>query len=562
MFHELLRRSRILRRAVKWHRARRLADPGWRSLLEKSGERWSAALARARGGPKVLLASSIGGYWAGTSLESLLGVALTLRGAEVHVLLCDGLLPACQACAVRDFAGSGAFARGGPQGGGLCRSCFPEGERLFAGLGLEVHRFAENITAAEAGTARQVAASLPFAELGRHVQDGLAVGEHARAGALRFLARGDFDGEPFADAILRRFLEAAMLTAFAARHLLRAHTFTSATFHHGIYVPQGLIGEVARREGTRVVNWNPAYRKRCFIFSHRDTYHHTLIDEPVSTWEDLALRPETEEQLLSYLQSRALGTEDWIWFNRSAPGDRESIVRELGLDPARPVIGLLTNVIWDAQLHYPAVAFGGMMEWLLGTIGYFARRPDLQLVIRIHPAEVRGTLPSRQKAADEIRRAFPRLPSNVRVVPPESRLSTYGILALANAALIYGTKTGVELAAMGTPVIVAGEAWIRNKGFTLDAESAEHYYRLLDRLPLPGPMSEAEVARARRYAYHFFFRRMIPLPCMEPTGADPPYVIRLGGLDDLLPGRMPGLDVIVDGILSGSPFVYRAEEIA
>src|SRR5262245_47219217 len=182
MLREFLRRSRTLRRAVKWRRARRLADPGWDRILRSSGRRWSDALAGARGGPKVLLATSIGGYWAGTSLESLLGVALTLRGAEVHVLLCDGLLPACQACAAWDFAGTGPFARGGPQGGGLCRSCFPAGERLFTGLGLPVHRFGENITAEEAEAARRVAAELPFAEIGGHVQDGVAVGEHARAG--------------------------------------------------------------------------------------------------------------------------------------------------------------------------------------------------------------------------------------------------------------------------------------------------------------------------------------------------------------------------------------------
>ncbi len=40
-----------------------------------------------------------------------------------------------------------------------------------------------------------------------------------------------------------------------------------------------------------------------------------------------------------------------------------------------------------------------------------------------------------------------------------------------STVLIYGTKTGVELSAQGTPVIVGGEAWIRNKGLTMDASS-------------------------------------------------------------------------------------------
>ncbi len=48
-------------------------------------------------------------------------------------------------------------------------------------------------------------------------------------------------------------------------------------------------------------------------------------------------------------------------------------------------------------------------------------------------------------------------------------MSTYALMSLCNSAIIYGTKMGVELTSVGLPVIVAGEAWIRNKGLTHDA---------------------------------------------------------------------------------------------
>jgi len=200
-----------------------------------------------------------------------------------------------------------------------------------------------------------------------------------------------------------------------------------------------------------------------------------------------------------------------------------------------------------------------MLEWALQTIDYFARRPELQLIIRIHPAEVRGTIPSRQPMVTEIQRAFPTLPDNVFIIPPESQISTYAVMLQCNAVIIYGTKTGVELTGMGIPVIVGGEAWIRNKGLTMDASSPEEYFRLLDQLPLQKPLDEAVTRRARRYAYHFFFRRMIPLEMMEPAPGWPPYRIQLSGLDDLLPGHSMGLDVICDGILNGTEFIHPAE---
>ena len=130
-----------------------------------------------------------------------------------------------------------------------------------------------------------------------------------------------------------------------------------------------------------------------------------------------------------------------------------------------------------------------------------------------------------------------------------------------NAVIIYGTKTGIELTSRGIPVIVAGEAWIRNKDLTIDARSEEHYFTILDQLPFSEGMAKEQIGRARKYAYHFFFRRMIPLKFLEPTNYFPPYKIKLTSLDDLRPNSSTGLDVICDRILKGSDFVYPAETI-
>jgi len=233
----------------------------------------------------------------------------------------------------------------------------------------------------------------------------------------------------------------------------------------------------------------------------------------------------------------------------------------LKLDFSRPSIGLLTNVMWDAQLHYPANAFKNMLDWVLKTIRYFAGRPEMQLVIRVHPAEISGFIPSRQPIIGEIKKVFPELPANIFIIPPESRISTYDLMEKCNAFIIYGTKTGVELAARGIPVIVAGEAWIRNKGITIDASSEEEYFRILSRLPLKERLSGETTLRAKKYAYHFFFRRMIPVEFVEPTGIENiPYRINIQSLKDLLPGRSKGLDTICDGIMRGADFIYTAEE--
>jgi hypothetical protein len=202
-----------------------------------------------------------------------------------------------------------------------------------------------------------------------------------------------------------------------------------------------------------------------------------------------------------------------------------------------------------------------MLEWLVQTCEYFATRPDLQLLIRVHPAEISGFPPSRQPILTELRKRLPVLAPNIIVVPPESGLSTYALMSLCNSAIIYGTKMGVELTSVGLPIIVAGEAWIRNKGLTHDASSPEEYFRLLAQLPFADRLPPTQLARARRYAYHFFFNRMIPLPFIEPKAGYPIYRLRLDRIEQLLPGASPGLDLICDGILEQAPFVLREKEM-
>ena len=537
--------------------------PDWRNLLATNQSLWERARAEAKTGPKVLIATNVGGHGPVGVMESMLAVALTLRGANVHTLLCDKALPGCLKAEHADLPNPDVVVeRKLPEL--ICNGCVWRGEAMIIPLGTALEHISGNVTPDEKAEALKISERVPCAEIGHYTYEGLAVGEHAKAGALRYFARGDLAAEPLGEPVMRRYLEAAMLTVFAVRRLIAKHEFEVAVFHHGLYVPQGIVGEVCRQMGVRVVNWYVSYRKNTFIFSHGNTYHHTLMTEPVDSWQDMSWSAKHRSDIESYLNSRWFGSRDWISFHekpQNIDGDFQDFADAAGLDLSKPIIGMLTNVVWDAQLHYPANAFPSMIDWAIDTIRYFAERPDLQLLIRVHPAEVRGTCRSRQPILDEIARAIGQLPCNVFVIPPESSVSTYRAMEHCDSVIIYGTKTGVELTSMGIPTIVAGEAWIRGKGLTQDATSTDHYRQILDTLPVKRRMDEATRERARKYAYHFFFRRMIPMPFMVPNGNGTLYDVGIKRLDDLLPAGDIGLDVICYGVFTGSPFLYPAEKL-
>ena len=530
--------------------------PDWQKQA-KSDLIWHEMLSSGTPGKKVLIATSLGSHLPAMQMETVLAVSLVLRGARVDALLCDGLLPACQLCEPRLFPDVNEFCSKGPQQS-LCPDCFQPGRKAYQGLGINVLAYGDHVSEQERRQAAELAHELPYSEIEKYSRDGMRLGGHAMAGALRYFARATLEGEKCGERVLRRYLEAALLTAFALRKIITAGGYEVVVFHHGIYVPQGVVGEVARSLDVRVVNWNPAYRKDCFIFSHGDTYHHTLMSEPVSTWEDMPWDVDRESAIVDYLKSRWQGGNDWIRFTDRPFFEKDQILTEIGCNPERPIIGLLTNVLWDAQLHYPANAFPDMLEWLVFTVRYFEHRPDVQLVIRVHPAEIRGSVPTRQPVVAVMKELFPELPPNIFLVPPESDISTYVLAELCDSVLIYGTKTGVELTATGVPVVVAGEAWIRSKGITQDAQNPEHYLSLLDKLPAGSRLTEEVVSRARKYAYHFFFRRMIPVKVFTHHKGSPPFRYTDTSLEKLYPGRDAGLDCICKGILESTPFVFSA----
>src|SRR4051812_36389993 len=68
--------------------------PDWPALIGASRSAWESAVASASG-PVVVLGSHTGMHGAVVTLDSVLAVALTLRGAQVKLVLCDGILQGC-----------------------------------------------------------------------------------------------------------------------------------------------------------------------------------------------------------------------------------------------------------------------------------------------------------------------------------------------------------------------------------------------------------------------------------------------------------------------------------
>ncbi len=225
----------------------------------------------------------------------------------------------------------------------------------------------------------------------------------------------------------------------------------------------------------------------------------------------------TKEQLgriknLFEAREKARTTENFTRQWQSLPSQGSQSVKEaLKLDD-RPIVLLATNVLGDSLTLGRQVFTKTMAEWVSRTILYFIGRPDIQLIIRIHPGEI---LTREYSMVDVVRKTLPELPEYIHVIAPEEKVNTYDLMALCDMGLVYTTTVGLEMALKGLPVVVAGQTHYRGRGFTYDPTSWVDYFKILGRLlenPKSFRLDKEKTDLAWKYAYHFFYTFPLPFP--------------------------------------------------
>jgi hypothetical protein len=315
-------------------------------------------------------------------------------------------------------------------------------------------------------------------------------------------------------ALYRLRLERDLQAGKAALAWIQAQPPDVILTPNGSILEMGAVYQAACHAGIPVVTYEfGEQRGRIWLAQGSEV----MRQETDNLWEarkDSALDRAQWEQIRSLFASRQRA-DLWANFSRrwqglpSQGGDQARL--HLGLD-ARPLVLLAANVIGDSLTLGRQVFTKSMTEWLQRSVAYFAARPDMQLVVRIHPGERYTKGPS---VADVVQQALPELPDHIHLVAAGDPVNTYDLVEIAELGLVYTTTVGMEMAMSGVPVIVAGETHYRAKGFTLDPDSWRAYEAILERscaAPAAQRMSQAEVERAWNYAYRFFFEYPHPFP--------------------------------------------------
>ncbi len=421
------------------------------------------------------------------SVDVILAKALQTRGHRVHFVLCDQALPACE---VKEAGEENRWCR-------QCGRCYGFGRQYLQAAGYDVLTTSELVDGVEARGDWEV-----------YVESALL--KHFRVGVLL--------DEPVVHERRERYKKAALISERLGRKLSEMRP-DRIIMTHGIYCTWGPIRETLLRAGVPLATTAEGKKMDTMKFNWSTSADWWDVSREWERVKDVPLTGEQEKSIDDYLTSRRTHSLDTRVYNF---GDEETLAetwRRLDLAPDKQTFLLFTNVLWDAASTQREIAFKNPIEWVMETIAWFAEHRQKQLVVKIHPAEV--VIGTNQPFASLIRARFPELPRNVRVVEPHEEVNSWSIMKVADLGLVHTSTVGMELPLEGIPCAMVSRTHFRGRGFTIDVDSAEEYFHLIETWDGGDIDREQLKVSAKRYAYLLFERYQLPFPfTYEPKVSD------------------------------------------
>lgn len=280
--------------------------------------------------------------------------------------------------------------------------------------------------------------------------------------------------------------------------------------------PSAEVAGVCLAKGIPLVQYSNSQDMNGFVlkrFTMQNRHNHPFSLD-ASTWGRVKCMnwgSQRESELMGDLENGyKLGT----WFNRKfLHQDKrfksaEAVREQLGLDPAKKTAVIFSHVLWDATFFYGEGLFNDYETWFVETVRAACRNPTVNWVVKLHP-DLLWKLKLENYSGElrdlvAMKTAVGSLPENVKIVMPDTDISTHSFFDITDYCLTVRGTIGIEMSCHGVPVLTAGTGRYSNLGFTIDSLTAEEYIERLAHIETISPMAPREIELARRFAYALF----------------------------------------------------------
>lgn len=413
---------------------------------------------------KVVFFSPHAGVWQHAFPEALVADALRTADARIVYVTCDGAFATgCVAMVSRGVTAEATKS----QRDAICRDCRAARDRLRSGFDFDGYDLEAMVSATDEERIASLVARADPANLADFVVDGIEIG---RAALYEFLIERKKLDLALTDeewGLFRPRLVSTLRSLVAATNILDREQPDRIVVYNSLYSVNAAWRLVANQRGIP------------FFFIHAGLSLHerlqkvivgrdTTLDwwnRTIDAWHayrDVPCTPAQLSQVTDHVAQVIRGTSVFAY---SAPKAREPVdVR--GRFGVRPEQRLLVATMSSYDEYVAAHTVGGVpdprtllfptqIEWVEALSTWMRTRPDLFLLIRVHPREFPNKRDSRKSEhAAALERAFETLPGNVRVNWPTDKLSIYDVAEQADVILNAWSSAGKEMSLLGLPVVI------------------------------------------------------------------------------------------------------------
>jgi hypothetical protein len=484
-----------------------------------------------------------------TFYEGTIAKACQVRGATVEYVVCDGLLPEC------DMHWD-SMTKNRPRPPDLCEWCQAGTRARIAEMDLPHRWLGEFVTKTERENAFAWAQSLSPSEICKATYLEYPIGEWVQSSVYSYFRQYPADMNNWRVVnVYRGFLLSGALVAVGLRRYLAAHSVDCALLYNGRQSITRVAFELLQQNGVRVLTHETPFFQPGHIMVKPNA--RCWSPQPFADfwrlWGSIPLNLQALERTKKWLIDRRYGRGlTWYAYNPSVTWDG-ILKRRLNLTEGKKVLALFTSsteeTAGDRELQG---AYELQSTWVQDVVDWVKDKNNAELVIRVHPhlAGKSGLTRANDEFQfyEEMKRTAPR---NTRIVMPDEPLNSYALMDEADVGLTFGSSTGIEMAMLGKPVVLASRNFYEAGSQIINVRARESLRDDLERSL--GIFSAREIRReAYRLAYYYVFEFELPFPLVSVFGVMD-VELNYQGTAALGRGRDKTLDRICNYLLENRP---------
>jgi hypothetical protein len=327
---------------------------------------------------------------------------------------------------------------------------------------------------------------------------GVPLGQHTYKTVLRYYLKGSISGTDDEVEIFRKYLKSTLIVTLVNKKFFRENTNVEySIIHNGTLVFETITRLLCEEKGVPYMTYENYMGKNTIIYRKNGEIMNFDWGDEFSRFKmPESFYPEMEEKVSRLFSELQVGKHAFGVLNREAGGAEKATYKDY--------VCLFTNVNFDTAVIGKHTIFNDMPDWLNAIVEYWSENvKDIQLVIRVHPAEIVMRSASQEFMGDYLKRIVKS--SNITIIDSTEEKNSYDLISGMKYGLVYSSTIGMEIAYRNKICVVAGKPYYRGKPFVISPLSREEYFNTLTELNngrLNFTINRQELVRFVYFVFH------------------------------------------------------------